>query len=117
MQVCLNDKFIALRSHSWCAALEIGVKIDSIDLDFIRENAAKILKDTTVNYLKAAQLRGALFQDSPDSGVVSSVYTAFFVDHAEPLAALESFRKAGRWCLGELVEGHEYFVVFPVRTH
>jgi hypothetical protein len=36
--------------------------------------------------------RGILFHNEPEAGVISSVYTAFFVDHDEPLRALEVFK-------------------------
>lgn len=41
------------------------------------------------------------------------MYTEFYVDHTEPLEALEVFKKRG-WCLGELLDGHEYLVILPV---
>lgn len=94
-----------------------GVKVTSIDLDFIRDHAENILKDTTVGYLKLAKLRGSLFQKDYDPGVVSSVFTEFFVNHEEPLAALSMFKEKGGWSLGELLDGHEYLVILPVITN
>lgn len=93
-----------------------GVKVDEIDLEFIKKNASKILGATSVPYVKDAALRGSLFQenDSHDPGVVSSVDTEFFVDHIEPLRALETFQKRKEWCLGELLDGHEFLVLLPV---
>ncbi|KAG1882072.1 hypothetical protein F4604DRAFT_1577611 [Suillus subluteus] len=67
-----------------------------------------------ISYLKAAQLRGSLFQDSCDNGAISSVFTEFYVDHTEPLAVLEQYKKKGQWCLGELLDGHEFLTVFPI---
>ena len=93
-----------------------GVSISNIDVDFIRCYAHKILDTTTVKYLQNIQLQGSLFQDNPEPGVISSVYTEFYVDHREPLLALEKFKKMDRWCLGELLDGHEYLVVLPVET-
>ena len=49
-------------------------------------------------------------------GAVSSAFTKFYVDHKEPLEALDNFKEKGAWCLGELLEGHEYRVLFPVAT-
>ena len=93
-----------------------GIKVSSIDLSFIRDHAEKVLKDTTVGYLKSAKPCGSLFQNDCEAGVVSSVFTNFFVDHAEPLAALDGFKEKGGWCLGELFDGHEYLVILPVTS-
>ena len=90
--------------------------VRSIDLDFIRDHAEKVLKSTTVAYLKTVRLRGSLFQKVFDAGVVLSVFTNFFVDHKEPLAALCGFEEKGEWCLGELLDGHEYLVILSVPT-
>jgi hypothetical protein len=90
------------------------VKIDGIDTKFICDNAKKILEASPVGYLKSAKLRGSLFQDDHNSGVISSVDTQFYVDHKEPLEALEVYKGEGRWCLGELLDGHEFLVVSQV---
>jgi hypothetical protein len=87
------------------------------DLSFIKEHAAAIIKTTPVDYLKHAKLTGSLFEGVCDSKVVSSVYTEFFVDHTEPLEALENFKQCGGvWPLGELLEGHEFFMVVKARS-
>ncbi len=41
-----------------------------------------------IAYVKEAKLRGSVFNPEDASGLVSSVDTNFFVDHAEPLEAL-----------------------------
>ncbi|KAG1746958.1 hypothetical protein EDB19DRAFT_1848448 [Suillus lakei] len=99
-----------------CTALAkyTGVGVNAVDLSFICENAAKVLEATPIDYLKGAQLRGDLFQENTGNGAVSSVFTEFYVDHAEPLNVLEKFKASGKWCLGELLEGHEYLALFPV---
>ncbi|KAG2135116.1 hypothetical protein DEU56DRAFT_981205 [Suillus clintonianus] len=99
-----------------CTALAkyAGVSVHAVDLSFIRENAAKVLEASTVDYLKSGQLRGALFQENVGTGAVSSAFTEFYVDHAEPSKALEKFKARGKWCLGELLEGHEYLALFSV---
>ena len=91
----------------------LGVSVESIDTDFIVKNATKILHTTPIDYLKDVKLAGSLFDDSCTNGAVSCVFTEFYVDHAEPLAALEVF-KTRRWCLGELPEGHEFLIILPV---
>ncbi|KAG1875710.1 hypothetical protein F4604DRAFT_1761561 [Suillus subluteus] len=91
-----------------------NVDVYAVDLSFIREHAAKILEASPVDYIKSAQLRGDLFQENSNTGAVSSAFTEFYVDHAEPSKALEQFKAKGKWCLGELLEGHEYLALFPV---
>ena len=55
-----------------------------------------------------------MFEGTPEAGVVSCMYTEFFVDHREPLAALDVYKKkAGGWQLDELLDGHEYLVIVP----
>jgi hypothetical protein len=84
-----------------------------IDTDFISQHAQEIFNVTPVRYLKNIKLRGTLFEDcSPN--VVSCVYTEFFVDHDEPLEALKVFKEKGRWCLGDLLDGHEFLVILPI---
>jgi len=74
----------------------------------------KVLTASDIIYLKGAQLRGSIFQEDNDSGAISSVFTEFYVDHDEPLEALAKFKAKGKWCLGELLKGHEYLAIFPV---
>ena len=50
------------------------------------------------------------------SGAISSVDTNFFVDHAEPLKALNRVREGGLdWPLGELLDGHEFLLMIEIR--
>ena len=92
----------------------LGVLVELIDTDFIIRNTAKILEATPIDYLKNVKLAGSLFDDSCTTGAVSCVFTEFYVNHDEPLAALEFFKTRRRWCLGELPEGHEYLIILPV---
>ncbi|KAG2029470.1 hypothetical protein BDR03DRAFT_880661, partial [Suillus americanus] len=85
-----------------------------VDLDFICGHAKGILEATPISYLKAAHPKGMLFQENCNNGVVSSVFTEFYVDHAEPLAVLEQYKLKGQWCLGELLDGHEFLAIFPI---
>lgn len=62
--------------------------ITSVPIGFIRDNANNVMKESPIEYVKNAELRGNLFDPNDTSGVISSVYTNFFVDHAEPLKAL-----------------------------
>jgi len=83
-------------------------------MDFIRDNAEGILASSSISYLRAAKVTGSLFQEGCDSGAVSSVFTGFYVDHAEPLEALEQYKAIGQWCLGDLLDGHEFLAIFPM---
>ena len=52
--------------------------------------------------------------DNCTTGAVSCVFTEFYVNHDELLAALEFLKTSRRWCLGELPKGHEYLIILPV---
>lgn len=89
----------------------IALPIDKLDLDFIKQNAKNIIETTPIQYLKTSVLHGSLFSDVND-GSISSVNTNFFVDHEKVLGYLRKYEELGRyWPLGELMEGHEYFIV------
>lgn len=61
------------------------------------------------------RLVGSLFEDNDGtSGAISCAFTEFYVNHDEPLAALESFKEKRGWTLGESPEGHELLVILPV---
>jgi hypothetical protein len=90
------------------------VKIENIDLSFCRENAKSILEASPVDYVRAMQLHGSLFEKDCTSGAISLGNTKFYVDHDEPLAALQTFKDSGKWSLGELLEGHEFLILVPV---
>ncbi len=85
--------------------------IDKTNLQFIHDYAARILEASPVDYLKQAKLRGSCFDpDSDSDGTISCVDTQFFVDHTEPLQALEIAEEGG-WPLGKLLDGHEFILV------
>lgn len=54
------------------------------------------------------RLEGSLFNPKNTSGANSSIYTNFFVDHTEPLAALEWVREGLDWPLGGFLDGYEF---------
>lgn len=64
--------------------------------------AAKIIKESHIGYLKDCPL--AL------EGERCLVNTSFYVDHAEPEAALAAL-EPGSWSLGGLVDGHEFIAI------
>ncbi|EPQ52659.1 hypothetical protein GLOTRDRAFT_46421 [Gloeophyllum trabeum ATCC 11539] len=90
-----------------------NIRIEDIDLDFIRANAERVLRSTPIGYLKAS-LVGGLFGTSGDMDAVSCLFTKYFVDHREPREVLQSYKNAGRWPLGDLPPGHEFLVLVPV---
>ena len=92
------------------------MKIENFDFPFCRENAKLIFEVSPVDYVRAMQPRGSLFEKDCTSSAISSVNTEFYVDHGEPLAALQTFKASGKWCLGELLEGHEFLVIVPVSS-
>ena len=89
--------------------------ITTVAVDFIRDNAEAIMKISPIHYVKTAKPRGSLFSPEDSSGMVSSVFTNFFVDHTEPLEALAWVREGLDWPLGELLEGHEFLLMIEVR--
>lgn len=82
---------------------------------FILDNAEAIMKASPIRYVKEAELHGSLFDREDTSGVISSVYTNFFVDHTEPLEALAWVREWLDWPLGELLDGYEFLLIMAVR--
>jgi hypothetical protein len=87
-----------------------------LDLSFIKAHTSDILKESPVEYLAKAQLRGRLFEEtSSDDAVISQVFTEWYVDHREPLEALQKYQADhGEWPLGKLLDGHEFWIVVPV---
>ncbi|KIW39876.1 uncharacterized protein PV06_08448 [Exophiala oligosperma] len=90
--------------------------INSLSSEFIRDHASNVMKLSPVDYIQTARLRGSLFDERDSTGAVSSVFTNFFVDHAEPLRALDLVRKNLHWPLGELLEGHEFLLMIEARA-
>ena len=73
--------------------------------------ASQVMAISPIAYVKAAKLCGSLFQ--PDgTSLVSGVNTNFFVNHEEPLNALQWLQGDGKWPLGELPDGIEFLLVF-----
>ena len=89
--------------------------IDTASLEFMKDNAQSIMKASPVGYVMNAKLRGSLFDVEDTSGLVSSVDSGFFVDHGEPLEALEWVRESMDWPLGELLDGHEFVLILQAR--
>jgi hypothetical protein len=87
--------------------------VADIDVNFIRQHAESVIKSTTIGYVKDVKLKGSLFGDDLP-GVVCQADTSFFVDHDEPQAALNEYVARNSWVLGDLLDGHEFFVLIPL---
>ena len=66
-----------------------------------------------MDYVKTMELHGSLFEDDCSTGSISSVFTSFYIDYTEPLKALKRFKENTGWVLRELLDGHEFLVIFP----
>lgn len=78
----------------------------------VREHAQAIMAASPVNYVKTAKPKGSLFEEGDQGGVICCADTHFWVDHAEPLAALAAVRERGvEWPFGDLPEGCEFLVL------
>ena len=81
-----------------------------------REHARSIMSCCPVGYIREAKCKGSLFEDGQtNSGVVSCANTGFYVDHTEPLEALEIIKREGiSWPLGTLPDGCEFLIFVKI---
>ena len=86
-----------------------------IQLDFIREHLGSILRMSPIRYVREAKPRGSLFDAGDASGALSSADSNFYVNHDEPLEVLARVRESMDWPLGELLDGHEFVLLFEAR--
>ncbi|EGX89796.1 hypothetical protein CCM_08049 [Cordyceps militaris CM01] len=98
------------------AAAAFATTIEKVSLDFIRENAQGVMGLSPITYIRDAKLCGTIFDANDVTGLVSGVDTGFFVDHEEPLDALETIRESLQWPFGDLPDGHEYLLIVPGKT-
>jgi hypothetical protein len=89
--------------------------LSTLRLDVIAKYAGEIMEASPIGYVKDAKLRGSVFSPGDTSGLVSCVDSGFFVDHTEPLEALAWVQEEMDWPLGELLDGHEFLVIFEAR--
>lgn len=114
-----DDGFGILSSHP--AAILAGLRawgrgIEEVDLSMAREHAQAVMAASPVTYVKIAKPRGSLFEEDED-GAVCCADTAFWVDHAEPLAILAAVKERAQWPFGELPEGCEYLVLVRAKHY
>ncbi|KAF2105687.1 hypothetical protein BDV96DRAFT_534778 [Lophiotrema nucula] len=113
-----DDIYGLMSSHPaacLAAAKAFNHGINTVQLDFIRKHAGAVVRASPISYVKDADLRGSLFDNEESDGVVSSVYTNFFVDHTKPLEALAWVQESLGWPLGELLDGHEFLFLLESR--
>ena len=72
------------------------------------------MKASPVQYVQNAVLKGTIFDKQDSTGLVSGVDSGFYVDHAEPLEALDYIRQE-YWPLGDLPDGHEFLLLLHPR--
>ena len=89
--------------------------INTVSLDFIKNNAQSMMNASPVHYIRNAKLRGRLFNNEADNNLISSVDVEFYIDHKEPLEALAWIQESMHWSLGELLDGHEYILILQAR--
>ncbi|KAL2185753.1 hypothetical protein L209DRAFT_754203 [Thermothelomyces heterothallicus CBS 203.75] len=113
-----DEVFGIMSSHpAACIALSKACSEFSfphVPLGFMRTCAREVMAGSPIPYVRDAEICGSLFQPDGASplGLVSGVDTNFFVDHEEPLSALEWLQQEGLWPLGSLPDGHEFLLVF-----
>jgi len=91
--------------------------MDNVKLEVVKEFAVPVLASAPIPYIHDAKLRGSLFGQKVEDGSVSSVFTNFFVDHKEPLEALENVKGRGtEWPFGDLLEGHEFLLIIKPQS-
>jgi hypothetical protein len=89
-----------------------GRGLEDVDLEMVKVHARDIMESSPVEYVKKVRLRGSLFGEDQEESVVSCADTKFFVDHAEPLDALETVKRRGEdWPFGSLPEGCEFLAL------
>ncbi len=107
---------LSSHAHAILAVLHVyGRPTEMVDLTMTQDHARAIMDSCPVQYVKEAKLHGSLFGEV-DDGSVSCADTQFWVDHEEPLKALDAVRAKGiAWPFGELPEGHEFLVLVKAR--
>ncbi|SPO00483.1 uncharacterized protein DNG_03232 [Cephalotrichum gorgonifer] len=96
------------------AANAYSKSIEKIDLPFIKEHARAVMDASPVEYIREAAPMGTAFDEDDPSGLVSGADSEFYVDHTEPLKALEAVRQEC-WPLGDLPDGYEFLLLLHPR--
>jgi len=106
-----------MASHIVLASIRARHGLEGVDLGAIKQQGRAVMESCPVRYVREAKLKGGLFEGGSGSGTTSWADTGFWVDHAEPLAALENTeQRAAAWPFGELPPGHEFLVIVQRRV-
>ncbi|KAG9532269.1 hypothetical protein KCU93_g1277, partial [Aureobasidium melanogenum] len=109
-----DDGYGILSSHPFAVSATLralGRGLDQVEECTISPRIRDIMASCPVNYVRTAKPYGSLFDSVVTDGTVSCADTKFFVDHAEPDAALDAIQSKGiKWPFGRLPEGHEFLV-------
>lgn len=81
-----------------------------VPLDFVRNNATAILASSPVLYIQNAKPAGTIFKAGGD--LRCGADTSFHIDQKEAKEAVAELEAKDEWPLGELIEGHEYLLLF-----
>lgn len=113
--------FGILSSHpatirAFLRAFSNGIEHSTAALVTTQKHAPTVLAPSPVEFVRTAQSRGTLFDRNCADGTVSSAFTGFWVDHAEPRAALERVSKdedphRTPWAFGGLAPGCEFLCI------
>jgi len=79
-----------------------GRGLRELEMETSKEKVQAVMESCPIGYVRDATLLEG------EDGIVRCADTKFWVDHAEPNAAIEVIEKEGVWPLGELPDGHEY---------
>jgi hypothetical protein len=71
----------------------------------VRQYADTLMDTCSIPYMKNCKMNKAFSNNEPNC----SINTAFHVDHTEINADLLKLEKDGKWTLGKLKDGHEFF--------
>ena len=109
---CVAIGVLSSHAHAILAVAHVyGSSPADIDLGMTRDYGREIMDSCPVPYVRNATIHGKLFGEVGD-GSVSCADTHFWVDHEEPLKAVDAVRRKGTaWPFGELPDGHEFLIV------
>jgi len=98
----------------------VDANISQLDFAFMKRHAFDIVSSAAIGYIKDAKPSGSVFRDASEAeGSICTLFTRFYVDHAEPAAAWDRWiaKENKAWPLGMLPEGHEFLCILPNNAH
>ncbi|KAB8349620.1 hypothetical protein FH972_023640 [Carpinus fangiana] len=106
-----DDAFGICSSHPaaiTAAARALGVRYQGLDFTAAKAHAAAVMQSAPIRYVHNASPSGRLFDPTAVEGSFCCANVGFWVDHDEPLRALN--RLSAEWKFGSLPEGHEFLL-------